>query len=295
MRVPGPRLDVADEDRRAPDDLETRLELIGGRKVAVMDRKLEVAGHPARAVLEPDLAVVVLRDAPLRGARPGGLAQDSRRRPAEAERVHGAVHPVVHRPEQVRRLRLHAAAAPEAGREQVLPVRGAVAVGVGVLPHFVVVRLGGEDRVGAEGHREAREQQVVDEDRVALERVVAVAVLVQRDAADRLERVDAVRLLLVAAQLEDEHPAVAVERDLPRRLDDGLGEHRFEAIAGRQPELLRLFLGRERTHRRLWRQVRVCVGRVLRIRGRAGAAAAAGSLDLARPSLGVRPQRPQQR
>ncbi len=54
------RLDVADQDRRAPDDIQVRLELIGRREVAVVDGKLEIAGQTAGAVLEPDLAVVVL-------------------------------------------------------------------------------------------------------------------------------------------------------------------------------------------------------------------------------------------
>ena len=94
------RLDVADEDRRTPHDVQIGLELIGRREVAVVNRELEVPGHAAGAALEPDLAVVVLRHAPLRAVRPGGFLQQAVRRPSQPERVDGAVQPVVHRPEQ---------------------------------------------------------------------------------------------------------------------------------------------------------------------------------------------------
>ena len=133
-------------NRRAPHDVEIRLELIRRREVAVVNRELEVPGHPAGAALEPDLAVVVLRDAPLRAVRSGRLLQEAVRRPAQPERVDGAVHPVVHRPEQAGLLRLHVARAAEARREQLLLVGHAVAVRVGVFPHFVRVRLHRQDR-----------------------------------------------------------------------------------------------------------------------------------------------------
>ena len=80
--------------------------------------------------------------------------------------------------------------------------------------------------VGAERHHEAREDEVVDEHVVRLVDAVVVLVLVHGDAADRLERAGAVGVLHVAAQLEHEHPAVAVERDLRRLLDVRIGQHR---------------------------------------------------------------------
>ena len=51
---------------------------------------------------------------------------------------------------------------------------------------------------------------------------VVVCVLVARDAADRLELARGVGVLHVAAQLEHEHPAVAVERDRAGLLDIGI-------------------------------------------------------------------------
>ena len=89
---------------------------------------------------------------------------------------------------------------------------------------------------GAERHDEARENQLVDEDRVRLVDAVVVAILVHRDAADRVELAGRVGVLHVAAHLEHEHPAVAVERDLRRFLDVRIGQHRLELEAGRQPE-----------------------------------------------------------
>ena len=119
----------------------------------------------------------------------------------------------------------------EAGREQLLLVGDAVVVGVGELPHLVGVRLHRQHRVGAERHDEAREDQLVDEDAVRLVLAVVVAVLVHRDAADRIELAGGVGVLHVAAQLEHEHPAVAVEGDLRGLLDVGIGEHRLQLEA----------------------------------------------------------------
>ena len=49
-----------------------------------------------------------------------------------------------------------------------------------------------------------------------LECPVTVAILVSGDAPGRNERIDALRRLHVAAELDDEHPAVAVEGHLAR-------------------------------------------------------------------------------
>ena len=117
IRHPGagqPGLDVTDADRRAPDEFETGLELVRRREVSVVHRELEIPGHSARAALEPHLPVVVLRHAPLRAVRTGRLLQQAMRRPSQPERIHRAVEPVVHPPEQARLLRLHVAGAAEA-------------------------------------------------------------------------------------------------------------------------------------------------------------------------------------
>ena len=238
-------------------------------------------------MLEPHLAVVVLRHAPLRRARPGRFADDAVRRPADAERIDGAVQPVVHRPHQVRRLRLEAAAAPEARGEELLPVGDAVLVRVGVFPHLVFVGLGGQDRVRAERHGEAREEEAVDEHRVVLERAVTVAILVRGDAAGRHDRVDAVGRLFVAAQLDDEHAAVAVEGDLARRVDERIRKDGLDAVARRQPELLGLFVGRERTDRRPRREIGLRVCRILGVGRGERAGAAARALNRARAALRV--------
>ena len=82
--------------------------------------------------------------------------------------------------------------------------------------------------VGAERHDEAREHQLVDEHGVVLVDAVVVAILVHaRCGRSAGSRSIAVGRLHVAAQLDDEHPAVAVERDLRRVLDDRIGQHRL--------------------------------------------------------------------
>ena len=78
-----------------------------------------------------------------------------------------------------------------------------------------------------------------------------------RDAADRVELAGRVGVLHVAAQLQHEHPAVAVEGDLRRLLDVRVGQHRLDLEAGRQPEALLLLFGRQGLHRRLLREVRL--------------------------------------
>jgi hypothetical protein len=255
------------------------LELIRRGKVAVVDRELEVSGHAGGSALEPHFAVIVLRYSPLRAVGRGGLSQEAVPRPAKAECVYGAVHPVVHRPEQAGLLRLHVARASEVGREELLPIGDAIAVRVGVLPHFVRVRLHRQDRVRAERENEPWEHQLVDEDGVMFVGSIVVAILVHRDAADRGNQIDAIRRLNVAAELDDEHPSVAVERDLCRIFHDWFGHHRLHAVASRQPEPGGLFGRSQCAHRRLGGEVGVRIGRVGRIRGGAWTSSAGWRLN----------------
>jgi hypothetical protein len=83
---------------------------------------------------------------------------------------------------------------------------------------------------------------------VRLVDAVVVLVFVQRDAADRVELAARVGVLHVAADLEDEHAAVAVERDLRGLLDVGIRENGLELESRRQPDLLHLVGGREHRH-----------------------------------------------
>ncbi len=252
-----PALHVRDEHRRAPGDRQVRLELVGVGVVAVVHGKLEVAGHPAGPGLEHHLAVVVLRDAPLAAVRAGRLTQDAVRRPPDPHRVDGAVDPIVHAPDEAGFLVLDVEQAAEPGGEELFLVRDAVAVGVGVFPNLVGVRFLGENRVLAERCHEAGEHELVDEDVVRFVDAVAVLVLVHRDAADRIQLAGRVGVLHVAANLEDEHPAVAVEGDLRRLEDVGFGEDRFELESRRQPQPLRLVSRREHRDRPFLGEVRL--------------------------------------
>ena len=161
---------------------------------------------------------------------------------------------------------LDVAGAPEARRKHLLLVRDAVVVGIGVLPHLVLVRLHGQDAVGTQRHHEARKHQLVDEHAMMFVDAVVVLVFMDRYASDRRDDIEAVERLLVAAHLGDEQAAVSVEGDLSGRVDLRVGKHGFEVIAGWQPEALRLLLGTHGKDRRLGREIRVGVRGIHRIR-----------------------------
>jgi hypothetical protein len=122
---------------------------------------------------------------------------------------------------------------------------------------------------------------------VVFEGAVTVTILVRRDAARGDNRVHAVGRLFVAAQLDDEHAAVAVEGDLARRVDERIRQDGLDTIAGRQPELLDLFVGTERTNGRPRREVRFRVCRILGVGRGERAGAAARALNRARAALRV--------
>ena len=69
-----------------------------------------------------------------------------------------------------------------------------------------------------------------------------------RDAPGRIELAGGIEILHVAAQLDDEHSAVAVERDLTGLLDVGLRDDGLNAIALWQDEARSLLGRREREH-----------------------------------------------
>ncbi len=137
--------------------------------------------------------------------------------------------------------------------------------------------------VGTERHDEAREDELVDEDGVAFVDAVVVRVLVARDAADRFELARGVGVLHVAAQLEHEHPAVAVERDGAGLFDVGIRQHGRDAVAGLQEEMFLLFCGWERKDRGLLCEVGAGVGRV----SCAGATCASAPAATASPLIGA--------
>src|SRR5262249_46251422 len=58
-------LDVSNQNRRTPDDVEIRLELIGRREISIVNRKLKISRDAAGAALEPHLPIVVLGNPPL--------------------------------------------------------------------------------------------------------------------------------------------------------------------------------------------------------------------------------------
>ena len=121
-RVVGARK-ITHENGRTPYRRQPWLELLWKRERAIHDRQLKVGRHAAAAGLEPHLPVVVLRQPPLTAVLAGRLAQNARRRPADAKLVDGAVHPVVEPPGQAALLELDVRQPAEPGREQLLLVR----------------------------------------------------------------------------------------------------------------------------------------------------------------------------
>jgi hypothetical protein len=110
-------------------------------------------------------------------------------------------------------------------------------------------------------------------------RAVAVTILVPGDSADWRNEIDPFRRLEIAAQLDDEHAAVAVERDLRGILDERFRQQRLDPIARLQPQSLRLFCRRQRLNRRLRRQVGGGVRGIVRVGRRAGSSPAARRLN----------------
>ena len=223
-----------------PHDAEVVVELVVDVERAVHDRRLEVdRAALAAGIDEPHLAVVVLGQAPLPAVRRGRFLQHlALRRPPQAEGVVGAVNPVVHAPDEAARLVLEVLAdAAGALEEQLLLVGDAVVVGVGVLVDLVGVRLHRQDGVAIERRDEARRRQLVDEHGVAIVDAVALRALVHADAAGRLLLAGRVRVEHVGAELGDEHPPVAVERDGAGADDLRLRHHQLEVVAGRQDEV----------------------------------------------------------
>ena len=169
---------------------------------------------------------------------------------------------------------LDVAGAAEVRGEEFLLVGHAVVVRVGELPDLVGVRLHRQHAVGAEGQHEAREDELVDEDGVTFVDAVVVRVFVARDAADRVELAGGIGILHVTAQLEDEHPAVAVERDGAWLFDVGFGQDGRDAVAGLEDELFLLLRSGERKDRRLLAEIGFGIGGVGGARPALSAAAA---------------------
>jgi hypothetical protein len=120
---------------------------------------------------------------------------------------------------------------------------------------------------------------------------------VHRDPPDWVELPPRVGVHHVAANLDDEHPAVAVKRNCGRLLNDGVREHELEAVPRLKDEFLELLFGRQRQERGALREVIVRVGRIVELWAtlkdfRASpAAAAASALFGRRPGLGRRRRR----
>ena len=250
-------LHVRDSPRGRIWNLEVGLEVVPHVECAIGDGRLKIDRTDlAAAVHPPHLSVVVLRGPPLTAIRfrlftnhfPAGSY-------SEPVWVVGHVQPVVERPREPSRLPFHVRHTARACVEELFLVRDAVTVRVGVAVHVAAVRLQHEEHAILKRVRHARQHEVVDEHRVLVVQAVTVCIFVAGDAADRLARCRALRVLHVGPHLEDVHPPVSVERHADGILDQRVGEHWLDLEAGRQQEILELPLRRLAQHRRTLQEV----------------------------------------
>ena len=236
----------------------------------VLNRNLEVHRSAFRAgVDEPHLPIVVLRQAPGSAVGCGRLAKDPVRCPPEAERVVGAVDPVVEPPHEAALLVLDVSVTADADPriEDLLLVRHAVVVRVPVADDIVRVGLVDEDAVVVERDDHAREHDLVDEDGVLVVHAVASGALPARDAVGRFVLGRRIRVAHVTPELRDVHPTVAVPFEDRRVVDVGVSGDQLHAVPGGQQEGFRLLL------RRSWLKRRLCgeVGTRVVLAARSGA------------------------
>ena len=251
-------LHVADA-RRRPHGIESRLEAIVERQRPVLNRKLEV-DRPAlgAGVDEPHLAVIVRGQAPRRTVRRRWLTLDAIGRPAEAERVVGAVDPVVEAPDEAALLVLDVpvAADADAGIEDVPLVGHAVVVGIAVLDDVVRMRFVGEDAVLVDREDHPREQDVIDEHGMPVVDAVSLGAFPAADPARRLVLRCRIGVAHVAPEFRHVHAAVAVPLDDRGVVDVGIRGDELHAIPGGKQKRSRLFSRAASGDRRLRREVR---------------------------------------
>ena len=80
----------------------------------------------------------------------------------------------------------------------------------------------------------ARQYQAIGKDRPFVHSAVPVHVLENGDIADGILGIAPGRVRKKRLQLEDPHPAVGIEVDDDRRLDQRLGSHELRVVARRQ-------------------------------------------------------------
>ncbi len=234
------------------------------RERPVMNGKLEVHRPPfAARVDEPRLPVIVRRETPLPAIRARRLAEESRRGPADAERVVGRVDPVVHVPQQAGFLVLDVGVAALADpREDDLALVGhAVRVRVRPLHDLVGIGFAGEDDAVLKRQDHARRDDAIDEDGVLVVHAVSFGALPAADAADGVVLAGGLGVHHVADELADVHAAVAVELDHGRADHLGVRRDELHAIAGGEDEAARFLFRAPRHVRRLRGEVRRIVAR----------------------------------
>ena len=251
--TPGAALDVGNGDER-PDLFVVGGDLLAGVEGTVGDGVLEIGGAGfAAGVDEPRFAEVVLREAPLAAVGCGGFLDDAAGRPTDARRRGRGVDPVIGAPDEPAGLVLEIGALRLAVVKEPFGVGDAVAIGVAVFEKVAAIGLLHEQTI-AQRQQHAREQQPVDEDRVAVKNPVVFRRPMHRDAAGGSLLVGGVDVAHVGAHLCDKHAAVAVENRDGGRADLRLAQDQLEPITGRNLEGFEGFSRREDGRPRLGRE-----------------------------------------
>lgn len=213
----------------------------------------------AACVDDPELALIILRRAPLAAIAGNVVFDELAVLPAQAVVVHGGVDPVVERPGHAARLMLQIATARAALIHRLLFIAHPIAVGVFVEVDVIRVRLADQHAIG---HRQqqARQLELVGKDAMHVVFAIALARPMHGHAARAHQLVRAVDVAHVAAHLRDEEPAIAIEGHANRLRDIRLAQDKVHAITGRQLESLLLLRRRERLHRWLRREVGGVIG-----------------------------------
>ena len=258
-RLAGAALVITQTHRR-PHDLKAGLELPAGERLTIEDVVLEIErAFLAPRVHHPELALIILRRAPLAAIAGNVLLDELAVLPAQAVIVHRGVDPVVQRPRHAARLMLQIAAARPALIHRLLFIAHAVAVRVLVEIDVVRVRLADQHAIG-QRQQQARQLQLIGKDAMHVVFAIALARPMHRHAACAHQLVRAVDVAHVAAHLRDIEPAIAIKRDANRLRDVRLAQDQLHAIPRRQLEGLLLLRRRERLHRRLRREVGGIIG-----------------------------------
>ena len=155
-------LHISNFDGRTPGYIEAFGKLVGYLKIAVLNWKLEIRRQTTCPALEPEFAIVIVRNAPLCPVETRFLPNNPVGRFPNPKRIHSAIQPVIHAIIHECLLVFHIPRPTVFGREEFFFVGFAIAVGIGVFINVVRIGFHRQDTIFAVGKHEARKHQLID-------------------------------------------------------------------------------------------------------------------------------------